>query len=331
MSRFIIALFVISSHVLVHAQEIDKELSVLAEKLAAPIKEHGKKKVTVLDFTDLQGGSTELGKYIAEQLTVNLVLEKREFSVLDRANLKSILAEHKLTAKGLIDPENAKKLGQFAGVDALILGTIISRNQNISLTAKIITTDTAEIVGAARAEFKADETVKQLESRPATDLATRNGLEQKKEETGVTKSFGSLRVEVQPLQIVNGSEYVLTLLVSNQNPKKSIWVALNTGGGFPAGLKASFADPEGNEFQPDMNSISGIALSAFDQGSIFQATEIGPDSSISPTIKFFSRQRRKATPGSCRLQLELACDDQSVPNQTGTARLQNFVTKIEAK
>src|SRR5215468_7972996 len=101
---------------------MDNELSVLAEKLAVPIKEHGKKKVTVIDFTDLQGGSSELGRYIAEQLTVNLVMAKRDFAVLDRANLKSILAEHKLTASGLVDPENAKKLGMFAGVDALILG-----------------------------------------------------------------------------------------------------------------------------------------------------------------------------------------------------------------
>src|ERR1051326_1481174 len=122
---------------------MDKELQNLADKLGAAIKEHGGKKVTVLDFTDLQGNSEgELGKYIAEQLTIDLVMSKRDFSVLDRANLKKILAEHKLTATGLVDPENAKKLGMFAGVDAMILGTIVSKNQNISLTAKIITTDT---------------------------------------------------------------------------------------------------------------------------------------------------------------------------------------------
>ncbi len=109
------------------AQDIDTELSNLAGKLATQVNDHGKKKVAVLDFTDLQGGSSELGKYIAEQLTVNLVMGKRDFSVLDRANLKSILAEHKLTATGLVDPENAKKLGMFAGVDALILGTIIPK------------------------------------------------------------------------------------------------------------------------------------------------------------------------------------------------------------
>src|SRR5258708_26166430 len=86
------------SYALAQTQDIDKELSTLAEKLAPSITEHGKKKIAVIDFTDLQGVSSELGKYIAEQLTVNLVMGKRDFSVLDRANLKSILAEHKLTA-----------------------------------------------------------------------------------------------------------------------------------------------------------------------------------------------------------------------------------------
>src|ERR1043166_7938005 len=113
------------SHAFAQIQDIDKELAALAEKLSAPIKDHGKSKVAVIDFEDLNGSSQgELGKYIAEQLTVDFVMSKPNFSVLDRANLKKILAEHKLTSKGLVDPDNAKKLGQFAGVDALILGTI---------------------------------------------------------------------------------------------------------------------------------------------------------------------------------------------------------------
>src|SRR5882724_1241860 len=102
----IIALcFSICGSPLARAQDMDKELSTLADKLAASIKEQGKKKVTVADFTDLDGASSELGRYIAEQLTVNLVISKRDFSVLDRANLKSILAEHKLTTQGLVNPE----------------------------------------------------------------------------------------------------------------------------------------------------------------------------------------------------------------------------------
>lgn len=150
--------------------DVDTSLSNLASNVAKHVKEQQKKKVAVVDFHDFQGTTQgELGKYIAEQLTVNLVLEKREFSVLDRANLRRILAEHKLTSQGLIDPENAKKLGSFAGVDALVLGTIIPKSTNsISLNAKIITTDTAEIIGAARTEFAADDMVQQLVSKPSS-------------------------------------------------------------------------------------------------------------------------------------------------------------------
>jgi len=135
------------SHAFAEVQDIDKELSDLAERLAVPIKDHGKTKVAVIDFANLDGSSAgELGKYIAEQLTVDFVMTKHDFSVLDRANLRNILAEHKLTSKGLVDPDNAKKLGQFAGVDALILGTIIPKGTHtVSLTAKIITTDLASI------------------------------------------------------------------------------------------------------------------------------------------------------------------------------------------
>src|SRR4051794_7750467 len=113
-------------HTLLRAEspDIDTELTGLAQKLGAAVKENGKKKVTVLDFTDLEGQTSELGRYIAEQLTVDLVMNRKDFAVLDRANLKSILAEHKLTATGLVEPENAKKLGMFSGVDALVLGTI---------------------------------------------------------------------------------------------------------------------------------------------------------------------------------------------------------------
>lgn len=40
-------------------------------------------------------------------------------TVVDRANINAIMVEHQLTAEGLVKPENAKKLGQFAGVDAI--------------------------------------------------------------------------------------------------------------------------------------------------------------------------------------------------------------------
>jgi TolB-like protein len=308
-----------------HAQDVDQELSVLAEKLAGQIKEQGKKKVTVVDFTDLNGSSTELGKYIAEQLTVNFVVGKRDFSVLDRANLKSILAEHKLTSQGLVDPENAKKLGQFAGVDTLILGTIIPKNQKMTLTAKIITTDTAEIIGAGRVEFKTDDTVQQLVSRPASDSKAASSQDEKPK---FTKSFKDLRVEVQSLKIVDGNQFLLTMTLTNQSPKKTIWVALSTDlGNNP---KANITDSDGVEFQSGWNGIVGVAYAAQQHDGFFKATEIRPRDSTTATVKFVSRSRRGTSPGQCSLQVEFLLG-YDFDGSFGQCVAYNLTGKIEAQ
>jgi len=312
--------------------DMDTELSSLAQKLGAAVKANGKKKVTVLDFTDLKGGASELGRYVAEQITVDLVMNKKDFAVLDRANLKSILAEHKLTATGLINPETAKKLGMFAGVDALILGNIIPKGNRVALTAKIITTDTAEIVGAAKAEFQSDETVKKLDSEAAIEENPVPGEKLKKEIPDVTKSFGDLRLAVHALQIVNGNQYLLSFDFTNAG-KRSIWVALSAE--LMGMIKGRLTDPEGNEFQPDLHSLSGISSAAFARygyvpNSFSPATELQPGDSISASLKFASVNSRPATPGKCRLQMELLVGKAYTSAAVGVT-MPNFVHEVEAR
>ena len=282
---------VFCSHAL--AQDMDKELSDLAEKLAAPIKEQGKKKIAVVDFTDLQGSSSgELGKYIAEQLTVNMVMGKRDFSMLDRANLKSILAEHKLTAMGLIDPENAKKLGQFAGVDALILGTIVPKGNDISLTAKIITTDTAVVIGAARAQFKSDDVVKELVAKPATT----DGL------TAATappppKLFGDLQAKVLSISLLpdNGSYGFARLTMIVTNASDSITYGVAVDGDFYNTFNLS--NDRGDEFKATEVSGIGTGGQTF-MGFQAKFTEVPPKSAIKLVSK--SQVRWSGKPGEYR-------------------------------
>lgn len=47
-------------------KEIDTISKTMAEKIAAA----GKKKVAVVDFTDLQGNVTELGRFISEEFSI---------------------------------------------------------------------------------------------------------------------------------------------------------------------------------------------------------------------------------------------------------------------
>lgn len=312
-------------------QQLDQQLSELASKLATQIKEQEKKKVAVVDFTDLSGKSVgELGKFVAEELTLNLVMAKRNFSVLDRANLNRILAEHKLTATGLINPDNAKKLGQFAGVDALVLGTIIPRGTNrIMFNAKIIATDTAEIVGASRVEATADETVQHLLAKPvaATPPAGDGILESEEKRVAISKTFGDLRFDVESLRIVNGNDFLLIATLTNSNPRKSLWVALN----MRSNLKPVLFDPERFEFDTQVTYVSGIQCGELVGDTLFSATEIKAGESLPVSIKYFSRTQRRASPGQCTLHLGILLAQTMNGNQGGLATAHNFIVKMEAR
>jgi hypothetical protein len=151
----------------------------------------------------------------------------------------------------------------------------------------------------------------------------------------LVKTLGDLRVELQPLQIVSGNpmygsqrDFMLTVQLMNQNPQKSIWVALSTDLG--SALKATVTDPNGNQFESNWRRVSGIAYAAYQHGGFFQATEIPPNGSMEATVKFYSPSGMSASPGTCRLQMELLVGYEFV-NGFGSATVQNLVTKIEAK
>src|SRR5207247_4262325 len=94
---------------------LQREIPAVASAIADDIKASTKGSVAVVDFTDLQGNVTELGRFVAEELELGLVTAKKNFSLVDRTHLRLILQENKLGLSGLIDPATARKLGQITG------------------------------------------------------------------------------------------------------------------------------------------------------------------------------------------------------------------------
>ena len=186
-----------------HAQTLDKEIPVIAGKLSKTLVAKGRKKVAAIDFVDLQGRPTELGRFLAERLSVELV-NAEGISVVDRANIKSILAEHKLSEEGLVKPENAKTLGEFAGVDAILIGTVTSLDDSIILTVKAVSTDTAEIVAAGMVEFRKTSEIQQLLVHGVTGDQPASSSRATSSDTDAiaTKDLGDLRVELQSINKV---------------------------------------------------------------------------------------------------------------------------------
>lgn len=147
------------------SQPYEDEIKRAADTIASAVHAGGGKSVAVLDFADLQGYVTEFGRFIAEELSSDLVGRPDGFSVIDRANLHHILTEQKLTMSGLVNPENAKKLGRFAGVDTLIVGTVTQMGNSARLSIRAIATETARVIGTANTNITLDEALSDLLTR----------------------------------------------------------------------------------------------------------------------------------------------------------------------
>ena len=239
----------------VGAASMDEEMTLLKDKLSKQLVAKGRKKVAALDFTDLQGRKNELGRYLAEQLTIELV-SAEGIAVVDRANLKSILDEHKLTEEGLVNPENAKKLGQFAGVDAIILGSISSLETQIVLQVKAVSTETAEVVAAGTCKFAKSSELQQLLAKSITaggsptapDKGSSGPTAQDASAIGV-KEVGPLRITIKgvtPLATQNPLAQrdsiggaLFSLELTNTDLQKTLYVAQQqTAGSYANEFKA---------------------------------------------------------------------------------------------
>jgi len=162
--RKLISLFIVLSLLLISntVTAYEKEIKTISTTLAEGISKGGKRTVAVVDFTDLQGNITELGRFIAEELSVNLTAMAKGFEVIDRIHLKSILTEHKLSLSGLVNPETVKQLGKIAGVDAIVTGTVTPFGDSIRVSVKVITTDTAKIITASTGDIPKTKAIEEL-------------------------------------------------------------------------------------------------------------------------------------------------------------------------
>lgn len=286
-----------------NAQTLDKEMSGLADKVSKTLVAQGYKNVAAIDFTDLQGQPTELGRYLSERLEVEIVTVGG-VSMVDRANIKSILAEHKLTEAGLVNPANAKKLGEFAGVDAILIGNVTALDDGIELMVKAIATSSAKIAAAGRIKFPKTSEIQQLLNRgissnmAASSASTiGSGTSYQDANAIATKDIGSLRVvlkSVLPLKVkdkrgrsVSGIRCSFEFI--SRETQKTIAVAMNAkvgekedegnDGRQPGeALRSALVDEHGTEWNlaaPGMTGISTVTAGKGDGFHLSNPTEIG--------------------------------------------------------
>ena len=101
----------------------------------------------VLDFREADPALEGTGASVANLLQVKLTAVSSAILV-ERAELKEILAEHELTLSDAVSPGQAAKVGQLTGAETLITGRVFNIQDRTHLVAKVISSSSGRIFGA---------------------------------------------------------------------------------------------------------------------------------------------------------------------------------------
>lgn len=102
--------------------------------------------VAILDFETNTPATPDLGKQIGEALTATLTGEEG-FTLVDRASLAHTLRENELNLTGLVNAEQATKIGRLVGAKILVTGRVFPLDKQLFFTAKLIGTETSLVEG----------------------------------------------------------------------------------------------------------------------------------------------------------------------------------------
>jgi hypothetical protein len=136
----------------------------LADRLAESTPERRVLWLAVSEFADLDGVTSDLGRYVAERLTTRLSHHRDRFRLLERRRLAQVLEELRFGLSALADPRKIQQAGRMAGVDALVIGTVSERGRAVDVDARIVEVNTMAVVASAHVSIsRSDPAIELLE------------------------------------------------------------------------------------------------------------------------------------------------------------------------
>jgi TolB-like protein len=313
----LIGLCVLGAWLPTNAAAKQREITAASAGIADEIAATTRRTVAVVDFTDLQGSVTELGRFIAEEMALGLVVAKKNLSVIDRTHLRTLMQEHKLGASGLIDPATARKLGQIAGVQALVTGTLTPFADSVRVVIKVLDTETALVLTAASMDIAKTKTIEELLARDISKkemAASPSGASPtnppRPVDSDARPSFqsGSLRMIAGQASYSSGNRSATLNIVVENVGTEPVGLAIDQTGG------VALSDNKGTRFH--IQYLTGVASLFFGSPSAREGsnyTLIGPSQRIN-LIALFSGESQSAERG---LGSGLA-DRMSQPSESAT-------------
>lgn len=120
----------------------------LVKKIVGAASEYEINKVAVLDFVDEEGKVPILGEYMAAHV-VEEMARQRAFRVAQQGEVKDVLGRLNLKPSLLYSKNDAKKVGDALGSQAIITGKITDIGTNIDVHMTLLDIATGEVIASS--------------------------------------------------------------------------------------------------------------------------------------------------------------------------------------
>ena len=112
--------------------------------------------IAIIDFESQAPGNTELGQQLSDILTARLSIYD-QYRLVERKKLEDLLKEHQLSLTGMVETDQAVKVGKMLGARIMIFGRIFAVDRELYIVAKIVGTETSQVKGViAKGKLESD-------------------------------------------------------------------------------------------------------------------------------------------------------------------------------
>ena len=141
--------------------------SITRQVISAPASGSSPLVVAGVEFTDLAGCRSGLGRYLAEAL-VTRVARTQRFTMVERTMLYQTLSELRINVKELFDPAQAQRFRRYIGANAILTGVYADGGATLTLYVRLIDVEAGKILSAASADVTKDARLAHLLTQSVT-------------------------------------------------------------------------------------------------------------------------------------------------------------------
>jgi len=130
----------------VYGKETEEAATPEKNQATASVKAVDSVTVAIIDFESKAPGNPDLGQQLGDVLTARLSIYD-QFRLVERKKLQELLQEHQLNLSGMVETEQATKVGKMLGARIMVFGRAFTVDRDLYLVAKIVGTETSLVKG----------------------------------------------------------------------------------------------------------------------------------------------------------------------------------------